>query len=106
MVEPQHARATSAGSPTARQPAGGASPNRAELLSLSDRAPTFPQASNFNGQYQVWAICSCDFGVCDIAKSDLRDSIAVRWQAQRRTAHQPAYVATTDSTAHPRITAA
>jgi hypothetical protein len=28
-------------------------PNRAELLSLSDRAPTFPQASYFNGEYQA-----------------------------------------------------
>jgi hypothetical protein len=28
-------------------------PNRAELLSLSDRAPTFPQASYYNGQYQA-----------------------------------------------------
>ena len=28
-------------------------PNRAEMLSLSDRAPTFPQASYFNGQYQA-----------------------------------------------------
>jgi hypothetical protein len=27
-------------------------PNRAEMLSLSDRAPTFPQASYLNGQYQ------------------------------------------------------
>lgn len=27
-------------------------PNRSEMLSLSDRAPTFPQASYFNGQYQ------------------------------------------------------
>jgi hypothetical protein len=27
-------------------------PNRQEMLSLSDRAPTFPQASYFNGQYQ------------------------------------------------------
>ena len=85
-------------------------PNRAELLSLSDRAPTFPQASYFNGRYQAsatvtgpvvfenyivsdyywtsttdaadtalaWAIYSCDFGVYDIAKSDLRYSLAVR----------------------------
>lgn len=28
-------------------------PNRAEMLSLSDRAPTFPQASYLNGQYQA-----------------------------------------------------
>ncbi len=27
-------------------------PNRTEMLSLSDRAPTFPQAAYFNGQYQ------------------------------------------------------
>ena len=27
-------------------------PNRNEMLSLSDRAPTFPQAAYFNGQYQ------------------------------------------------------
>jgi hypothetical protein len=27
-------------------------PNRQEMLSISDRAPTFPQASYFNGQYQ------------------------------------------------------
>jgi hypothetical protein len=26
-------------------------PNRAELLSLSDRAPTFPQSSSFDGIY-------------------------------------------------------
>jgi hypothetical protein len=30
-------------------------PNRSEMLSLSDRAPTFPQASYFNGQYQTSA---------------------------------------------------
>jgi len=85
-------------------------PNRQELLSLSDRAPTFPQASYFNGQYgtagvttgpvifdrfivsdyywtsttdaadtaQAWAIYSCDFGVYNVAKSDLRYSLAVR----------------------------
>lgn len=28
-------------------------PNRSEMLSLSDRAPTFPQASYLNGQYQA-----------------------------------------------------
>jgi hypothetical protein len=27
-------------------------PNRAEMLSLSDRAPSFPQADYFNGQAQ------------------------------------------------------
>jgi hypothetical protein len=27
-------------------------PNRSEMLSLSDRAPTFPQASYLDGQYQ------------------------------------------------------
>ena len=85
-------------------------PNRAELLSLSDRAPTFPQASYFNGQYgssgvvtgpviftnyivseyywtsttdaldpsRAWAIYSCDFGAYDIAKTDLRYTLAVR----------------------------
>jgi len=30
-------------------------PNRTEMLSLSDRAPTFPQASYLNGQYQASA---------------------------------------------------
>lgn len=54
----------------------------------------------------AWTIYSCGFSFYDIAKSDLRYSIAVRWQARRRTARQPAYVATSDSTAHPRITAA
>ncbi len=85
-------------------------PNRAELLSLSDRAPTFPQASYFNGEYQAsnavtgpaifsnyvvsdyywtsttdaadttqaWTVYSCDFGVYNIPKSDLRYSLAVR----------------------------
>ena len=85
-------------------------PNRAELLSLSDRAPTFPQASYFNGQYQAsatttgpviftnyvvsdyywtsstdaadpsqaWTVYSCDFGVYNIPKTDLRYSLAVR----------------------------
>jgi hypothetical protein len=31
-------------------------PNRAEMLSLSDRAPTFPQASYLDGQYQGTAV--------------------------------------------------
>jgi len=85
-------------------------PNRAEMLSLSDRAPTFPQASYFNGQYQgngtvngpvifgnfivsdyywtsstsaadvsqAWSVYSCDFGVYNIAKTDLRYALAVR----------------------------
>lgn len=85
-------------------------PNRQELLSLSDRAPTFPQASYFNGQYgtagvttgpviftnfivsdyywtsttdaadtaQAWAVYSCDFGVYNVAKTDVKYSLAVR----------------------------
>lgn len=85
-------------------------PNRAEMLSLSDRAPTFPQASYLNGQYQAgtavtgpavfdnfivsdyywtsttnaadtgeaWTIYSCDFGVYNVAKSELRYALAVR----------------------------
>jgi len=85
-------------------------PNRAEMLSLSDRAPTFPQASYLNGQYQAgtavtgptvfdnfivsdyywssttsaadtseaWAVYSCDFGVYNVAKSELRYALAVR----------------------------
>jgi len=85
-------------------------PNRSEMLSLSDRAPTFPQASYFNGQYgtagsvtgpvifknfivsdyywtsstdaadisQAWTLYSCDFGVYNIAKTDLRYTLAVR----------------------------
>ena len=85
-------------------------PNRSEMLSLSDRAPTFPQASYFNGAYQAsgtvsgptvfrnyvvsdyywtsstdaadtsqaWTVYSCDFGVYDIPKSDLRYTLAVR----------------------------
>ena len=97
-------------------------PNRAELLSLSYRAPTFPQASSFNDQYQAsatltgsvvfenytvsdyywnsttdaadttlsWSIYSCDFGVCNIAKSDLRYLLAVRQRIQRRTPRHPA----------------
>lgn len=85
-------------------------PNRTELLSLSDRAPTFPQASYFNGEYQAsttvtgpaiftnyivsdyywtsntnaadttqaWTVYSCDFGVYNIAKTDVRYTLAVR----------------------------
>lgn len=85
-------------------------PNRAEMLSLSDRAPTFPQAAYLNGQYQAatavtgpavfdhfivsdyywtsttsaadgseaWAVYSCDFGVYNVAKSELRYALAVR----------------------------
>ncbi len=85
-------------------------PNRNEMLSLSDRAPTFPQASYFNGQYgvaglvtgpvifnnfivsdyywtsstnaadisQAWTLYSCDFGVYNVAKTDLRYTLAVR----------------------------
>lgn len=85
-------------------------PNRTEMLSLSDRAPTFPQASYLNGQYQAsstttgpvifnnfivgdyywtsttdaldstqaWTLYSCDFGVYNIAKTDLRFALAVR----------------------------
>jgi len=85
-------------------------PNRSEMLSLSDRAPTFPQAAYLDGQYQAssavtgpvvfnnfvisdyywtsttdaadttqaWTIYSCDFGVYNIAKTDLRYALAVR----------------------------
>lgn len=85
-------------------------PNRSEMLSLSDRAPTFPQASYLNGQYQAsstttgpiifnnfivsdyywtsttdaadimqaWTIYSCDFGVYNIAKTELHYALAVR----------------------------
>jgi hypothetical protein len=85
-------------------------PNRSEMLSLSDRAPTFPQASYFDGQYQgnsavtgpvifgnfivadyywtsttdavdtslAWTLYSCDFGVYDLSKADIRYSLAVR----------------------------
>jgi len=86
-------------------------PNRNEMLSLSDRAPTFPQANYFNGvagasgmivtgpviftrfivsdyywtsttdaadPTQAWAIYSCDFGVYNILKTDVRYSLAVR----------------------------
>ena len=85
-------------------------PNRSEMLSLSDRAPTFPQASYFNGQYQgsaaltgpvifsnyfvgdyywssttnaadisqAWSLYSCDFGVYNIAKTELHYTLAVR----------------------------
>lgn len=86
-------------------------PNRSEMLSLSDRAPTFPQAEYFTGQAhggtgpvtgpvvfnsfvsfdyywtsttnaadtsQAWTVWSCDFGVYNIAKSEMRYSLAVR----------------------------
>jgi Protein of unknown function (DUF1566)/Carboxypeptidase regulatory-like domain len=85
-------------------------PNRSEMLSLSDRAPTFPQASYLNGRYQTsstvtgpvifnnfivsdyywtsttdaadttqaWTLYSCDFGVYNIAKTDLRYVLPVR----------------------------
>lgn len=85
-------------------------PNRTEMLSLSDRAPTFPQASYLNGKYQAsdavtgpiifnnfivsdyywtsttdaadttqaWGVYSCDFGVYNLAKTDLRYALAVR----------------------------
>jgi len=85
-------------------------PNRSEMLSLSDRAPTFPQAAYLNGQYQAgsvvtgpvifrnfvvsdyywtsttdaadttqaWTIYSCDFGVYNIPKTDIRYALAVR----------------------------
>lgn len=85
-------------------------PNRSEMLSLSDRAPTFPQASYLDGQYQgtstitgpvifsnfivsnyywtsttdaadttqAWTVYSCDFGVYNIAKTDVRYALAVR----------------------------
>jgi hypothetical protein len=86
-------------------------PNRSEMLSLSDRAPTFPQANYFNGipgadgitvinpvvfhnfivsnyywtsttsaadTTQAWTVYSCDFGVYNIAKTDIRYSLAVR----------------------------
>ncbi|HEY4743176.1 MAG TPA: DUF1566 domain-containing protein, partial [Desulfuromonadaceae bacterium] len=86
-------------------------PNRSEMLSLSDRAPTFPQANYFNGipgpdgitvinpvifnnfrvsdyywtsttsvtdTTQAWTVYSCDFGVYNIAKTNVRYSLAVR----------------------------
>ena len=86
-------------------------PNRSEMLSLSDRAPTFPQANYFNGipgpdgisvinpiifnNFQVsayywtsttnaaditqaWTVYSCDFGIYNNAKTDIRYSLAVR----------------------------
>jgi hypothetical protein len=85
-------------------------PNRAEMLSLSDRAPTFAQAAYLNGQYQAssavtgpvvfsnfivsdyywsastnasdpaqaWTVYSCDFGVYNIAKTDMHHALAVR----------------------------
>ena len=54
----------------------------------------------------AWAICSHDSCVHAIAKPDLRHSLAVRWRLHRRTPRHPAYVATSDSTAQPRITTA
>jgi hypothetical protein len=86
-------------------------PNRAEMLSISDRAPTFPQAEYFTGQAQgsfgpvtgpvvfnafvssnyywtsttnaadptqAWSVWSCDFGVYNIAKTDIKYALAVR----------------------------
>jgi hypothetical protein len=86
-------------------------PNRAEMLSISDRAPTFPQAEYFTGQAQgssgpvtgpvvfdrfvafnyywtsttnaadptqAWTVWSCDFGVYNIAKTDIKYALAVR----------------------------
>lgn len=85
-------------------------PNRQEMLSISDRAPTFPQADYFNGRYQgngtingpvifnnfivsdyywtsttdaadttqAWAVYSCDFGVYNMSKTDVRYVLAVR----------------------------
>lgn len=85
-------------------------PNRNEMLSLSDRAPTFAQAAYLNGQYQAsnavtgpavfenfvvsdyywsstttagdtgeaWTIYSCDFGVYNLPKTELRYALAVR----------------------------
>ena len=86
-------------------------PNRSEMLSLSDRAPTFNQSDYFNGQAQgsfgpvtgpvifntfitsnnywtsttyaaditqAWTIWSCDFGVYNIAKTNVQYSLAVR----------------------------
>jgi len=85
-------------------------PNRNEMLSLSDRAPTFPQAAYLNGAYQAsgavtgpvvfgrfvvsdyywtsttdatdplqaWTLYSCDFGVYNLAKTELHYALAVR----------------------------
>ncbi len=85
-------------------------PNRNEMLSLSDRAPTFPQAAYLDGQYQgtstvtgpvvfdhfvvadyywtsttqasdptqAWSAYSCDFGIYNLAKTDVRYALAVR----------------------------
>ncbi len=86
-------------------------PNRTEMLSISDRAPTFPQAEYFTGQAQgssgpvtgpvvfdrfvssvyywtsttdaadptqAWSIWSCDFGVYNIAKTEIKYALAVR----------------------------
>ena len=93
-------------------------PNRSEMLSLSDRAPTFPQASYLIGQYMgtsavtgpiifgnfivgdyywtsttdaadpthAWTLYSCDFGVYNIAKTDVRYAWGVRCAAIARLA--------------------
>lgn len=85
-------------------------PNRSEMLSLSDRAPSFPQADYFSGRYQgngvvsgpvifdhfivsdyywtsttdaadalqAWTLYSCDFGVYNVVKTELRYALAVR----------------------------
>lgn len=86
-------------------------PNRSEMLSLADRAPTFALANYFNGipgpdgvtvtgpvifnrfivsdyywtsttdavdPTQAWAAYSCDFGVYNLPKTDIRYSLAVR----------------------------
>lgn len=86
-------------------------PNRSEMLSLSDRAPTFPIANYYNGipgpdgvtvttpvvfnkfvvanyywtsttdaadPTQAWTVYSCDFGIYNIPKTDVRYSLAVR----------------------------
>lgn len=86
-------------------------PNRSEMLSLADRAPTFPLANYFDGipgpdgitvtnpvifnnfivsnyywtsttdaadTTQAWSVYSCDFGAYNLAKTDIRYSLAVR----------------------------
>jgi hypothetical protein len=81
-------------------------PNRTEMLSLSDRAPTFPQADYFKGIYpaagpviftnfvtsvyywtstteaadttQSWTVYSCDFGVYNVSKVSTGYTLAVR----------------------------
>jgi Protein of unknown function (DUF1566)/Carboxypeptidase regulatory-like domain len=81
-------------------------PNRTEMLSLSDRAPTFPQADYFKGIYpaagpviftnfvtsvyywtstteaadttQAWTVYSCDFGVYNLPKAGTGYTLAVR----------------------------